>query len=490
MAGIQGVIERWLDIPARHQLKAAGSMLLAWAALAFLTYPLGLHCDDFWEALVAREISWPELLTFQGIPAPLHLAVWKLLLPLTDTPPSGPVRVVAAGVHILNAVFVYAALLHLFPPRRMRIALALLFLIYRGGNAALFWAPTLKDVLMTAFVLIAFRIWTEGAVIRKWAALPAALAMMCKPTAVVLGPVLFLYVIWIDSGKPFGGKFRENLAPLALIALVTGTLTLNAVLNPGIYGDHSKGLTMPAVGSVFLYIASQMGNYAVWSLLPVTRYYAIFSDAWIAATAACILLTLPVLFWFFDRRVQFGLAWFICFTLLPVYANGGSPAPHYGYSAAPGLLIAGGTLWTLVTARLPKATIPLGLLSLAWAGVSLWHWPLDREFFAATGKVGTDTYLQMKQHEEEILRAGGFIRYGDKLPLPPLLVPEPKAAEFVYRHPIPVAVERDCPENNVQPCISYLSDPKRSLDCRNTPAGGCVTYIPVGEQSPETTRGP
>lgn len=236
---------------------------------------------------------------------------------------------------------------------------------------------------------------------------------------------------------------------------------------------------MPAVESVPLYLLGHFNNYAAWSLLPVIPDLGILSHAWISVAGTLLFFGAAAGFFWFDRKVKWGIAWYTAFVLLPLYANGGSPAPHYSYAAAFGLLLAIFRSGQILLAHIPQMQPVVLAAGLIWLTATTFHWPSDLRHFRVAGKVGLDTRHQLILHQNELLDAGSYYLTGAKLPLPPLLVAETRMIEFDLGQTLQTRrpPNGECPHENAYPCISMISKISDAYACADTPPGGCITYV-------------
>ncbi|MCW5829772.1 MAG: hypothetical protein KIT79_10725 [Deltaproteobacteria bacterium] len=476
-------LEELLDIPSSAWKWLAPTLLVSIIALGWLLYPLGIHADDYLEALTARRSGWKQLLTFQGAPVPLLLSVWKLALPFSDGPPSGILRVAAATVHIINSVLVYAALCGIFS-RYTRLAAAMTFFAYRGGNWVLLWAATFKDALMTLFVLLAVILWRRGMEhprCRLWASLPAAAAMMCKPTAIVLAPLLLLHQLWMEDRDSWTLRLQKAAGGLLLVSSVLGALLANALLNPGIWSGYTPGRGLPDIEYAPLYLAGMYSYLAAWSLLPVSPDLDIQSQSWLAASGFIIICGIAAAFFRFDRMVKWGIAWHAAFTALPLYANGGMPSPHYSYAAAFGLTLAVFRAGGLVYRRSSGARPAILVVGILWLAGTLVHWPSDLRLFHRMGKAGQDARHVILAHKDDVLASGRVYATSPHPRLLPLMTVNSHLFEFELGNPVRVVHPQSpaCPATDGIPCL-YLAHSKAELAaCTSNAADSCMIWTPA-----------
>jgi len=485
--GFTGRVSALLDIPPgtwRWLLPLAAAIA---AVTAWFTFPIGLHPDDYREALAARSVSWAGLWSFEAAPNPLHLSVWKLALREAAAPPAGVLRSVAAAIHVLNAILVYSVLRELFS-RPWRIAAGVMFLVYRGGNSVLFWAPTVKDALMLHFSLLALLLWrtgTPGNRRQYWALLPATLAMLAKPTAVLLAPMLILHELLVETGLTGKERLGRRLKPLGVLSGTLAALAVLALLKPGIWSGHTLLGNRPGIEGLAAYLFGSLLQFTTWTALPAGPLEGFFARPWVSGAGLFLFAGLAAGLVFLDNRFRWGSLWYLGFILLPMNANGGTPAPHYAYGAAFGLLtalLAGGERLAR-TSR--NGTAAVAALAAVWTGLNCFWWSSDFRYFRAAGKAGLDIHHQVSLHRDEILSAGGIYRTGSVPQFPALMV-QPDLLEFETGRRLPVFhPEGDaCPEDNRYPCLSSIATVREALACVDSPAGGCLIWVSARPGNP------
>ena len=163
-----------------------------------------------------------------GLYVPVTYTVWSLVRALTlvfsvnEFPPA-PYHAVNLALHATNGILVFYLLRALVKKPYAAFLGAAFFLLHPIQVEAVAWVAGLKDLLATFFSLLLLLAVTREKTLR-WTMTPLfLLAMLSKPSAVVL-PLLTLVFLRIDGGKD---KFRAAL-PTALFWLALSALFVQA----------------------------------------------------------------------------------------------------------------------------------------------------------------------------------------------------------------------------------------------------------------------
>ncbi|MFO0581384.1 MAG: tetratricopeptide repeat protein [Anaeromyxobacter sp.] len=381
---------------ARNPSAAAISAGLAAAALVLYARTIGhpyIHLDDnryvFENPIVQAGLTWEgarwAFTTFHA--SNWHPLSW--LSHMLDASLFGPGP---AGPHAVNALLhaACAALLFLFLDRatgaRGRSALvAALFAVHPLHVESVAWVAERKDVLSTAFGLLALLAYLRHAArpspgrLAGVAALMAA-SLLAKPMWVTLPCLLLLLDLWPlgrTGTTPLRALVLEKL-PLFALSIGSSVMTMRAQLAGGTVAEASFTLGARLATAVVGY-----GRYVllhVWPAgLSIFHRHPVDLPAWEIALGVAVLAGLAAAAWLArgTPAVAVGIAWFLG-TLVPVIGlvQVGSQviADRYTYLPGVGLFVA--AVWGLHTlARTPGAARALGLAGavavLAYGGVAL-----------------------------------------------------------------------------------------------------------------------
>ncbi len=212
--------------------------------------------------------------------------------------------------HALNGVLLYLAAAAAFRSRTLALTAALLFAVHPVHTASVSYVTNRLDVLCLAFMLAAWRLWTQVLADGKPhpAALPAlapifAAGLLAKETAIVLPLLLAAQLVnrWPELSLP---ARRRGAAAMGLLLLTGGAYLLlraQAIGSPGGRtipfpgGTGDLVLTMLNVGRHYLrvlilpYGLTTSGGFAVARLPPSA------ADAW------SILLVTGTVLWSLER---------------------------------------------------------------------------------------------------------------------------------------------------------------------------------------------
>ncbi len=341
---------------------------LSWAAVK---WAFAIHGPSMWVPLTW--LSHQAVCTFAGLdPLPHHA--------------------VNVALHALNTALFFLVL-HRFTHALWRPACAALLLAVHPLHVeSVAWVTERKDVLALACVLLtllAYEAYTRAPTWRRYLAVTGtlALALMAKPLAVTLPPLLLLLDYWpaqrLGFARRTDGRFslaasgrllwplvREKLPWLALAA-VSSWLTLlcqwsiHAVGSLEAFPLHRRLLN--AILSYGTYLGQGMWPAELAAFYPYPR-----SIAWGAVAAAVALLVLTAVIARHARRAPWaavGWLWFLG-TFVPmiglVQAGAAARADRYAYFPFLGLYLL--VAWGLGAAvrRLPSFRGPLLAVAGAW----------------------------------------------------------------------------------------------------------------------------
>ncbi len=232
---------------------------------------------------------------------------------------AGVVHGVNLLLHLLNVLLLYQLFKRWSNESWIAFAGAVLFAVHPLQAEAVAWAMGRKELLSTTFGLICLLGWQGFLEEHRRNSLlvaisAAALAMLCKPTMIML-PVLLLLVAWAVHEERLSR--RELLAALPLIVLAATVLGLNRLIAaPTMASEASTPLALiqaaylPALFNGWLerllLLAPPMPHYRLGALSPS-------SISWLHALPLLILLGgLAIAFRHGQRRLWFGL----CFAIL------------------------------------------------------------------------------------------------------------------------------------------------------------------------------
>jgi Flp pilus assembly protein TadD len=317
----------------------------------------------------------------------------------------GPLHLANVAWHALNAILFSLLVLVLAGRLAPAFALGLLFAAHPVHVESVAWLSQRKDLLAACFSLTALLLWARyarrpGAGRYLAAVGAAALALMAKPTAVVL-PLLLLVLDWWPLGRWQGRRgggmvaLAVEKAPLLALSVLAGLVTFLAQAREGAVGTLLSlplhGRVANALVSLVLYLRD-----AVWPWrLAVFYPHPGALPAWQAFLA---LLLLGGITWVALRRRNrwpgFLAGWLLFLAmLLPVLGlvqvGAQGRADRYLYLPLAGLLLiplslrrpAGGG-----PAALVLMAVPLVYFSLATRDY-LGHWRDSAALFQRAARV-------------------------------------------------------------------------------------------------------
>lgn len=305
-------------------------------------------------------------------------------------------------LHCLNACLVFW-LVYVLSGRRLWIAaiVAALFGVHPMHVESVAWVAERKDVLYTAFYLVALIAYvryvrTSAMAFAGIAFVAFVLSCLAKPMAVTL-PVLLLCVDYLERRAWSVRSLLEKL-PFFAVALWFGLLTLN------VQSSTTAGLvdtTVYSLGERVMFALYGIGQYIVKLVIPtgLSAVYpypntirpsqgmpsSVFASA--AVVALALIATIAVALRSRDattRWVAFGIAWFvvtISLVLQVISVGAAITADRYTYVPYIGLWIALAMLLDRVattrpvrTALLAVAAVSIGAYSVVAANrVDVWR---------------------------------------------------------------------------------------------------------------------
>jgi tetratricopeptide (TPR) repeat protein len=292
--------------------------------------------------------------------------------------------------HVLGTLLLLGILLELAPGRPWPAVWgALLFGLHPVHVESVAWITSRADVMLLPFFLLALWLYLRGRPLA--AALAFAAALFAKEAAVVFPGAVLLGDL-LRRERPRAGW----LALYSGMALGYAALWLHLVAggSPAEVG-HLPGWWGGSYGACLATMARGFAYYVQLLLFPVRQVldYHVPATTGLDAGAvlgAVLLLLAAAWGWLRNRRLLFGLAWFLL-TILPVsnllFSVGIPTAERFLYLPAAGLALWGGHL--LARSRLRFAVLScLLVLTLARSAV----WRTDEALFTATEEVA-DTPL-------------------------------------------------------------------------------------------------
>jgi protein O-mannosyl-transferase len=351
---------------------------------------------------------------------PLTWLSHMLDVELFGVTPAGP-HLVNAALHAANAALLFAVLRALTGAPGRSAAVALLFAVHPLHVESVAWIAERKDVLSTAFGLLALAAYA------RYAARPAprrlvpvaaafALSLMAKAMWVTLPFLLLLLDFWPlqrvagspaerDPGPPPRPPVSLRRAvlekvPLLLMSAAASAVTFVAQRRSGMIAPLDFGPGQRAANaavSYALYLARTVWPSGLAVHYPLRRTL----PAWEVAAAAALLAALTAgALWLARRRpfVLVGWLWFLGM-LVPVAGlvqlGGQAMADRYTYVPLAGVFVAavwGGALLLPRRAALAVAAAAVAALSAAtW--VQLGHWRDDETLFRRALAVTEDNGL-------------------------------------------------------------------------------------------------
>lgn len=338
---------------------------------------------------------------FQALYSPLTHTLWyaAALAGYRGTPDGlgilldpAPFRVLSLLGHVAATAGVYALTRQLRGRRAAGLVAAGIFALHPMQVEAVAWASGLKDVLWTALMACALACWASS--LRggprhhaTYAIALAALALLAKPTAVVI-PAMLLWVwaclTWRTTPPPTAPQPRRVLTLAAILfALAVPVAILTALF-------QTAQLVEPvALWQRPLIAADALGHYIATLLLPVglTIDYA-RSPAWTvqnwrwagntvlaAATFAAVVVSRDRLIW-----AGAGVAVLAVAPVLGLkdfdYATFTVVTDHYGYAWMVGAAVAIARAAELTATALTSRLTPVALrrVSLATAAIFAVLW--------------------------------------------------------------------------------------------------------------------
>ncbi len=340
-------------------------------------------------------------------------------------------------LHMFNTILVFILLRRWSGGVTPAALGALLFAIHPVQTETVVWLSARKDLLMTLFSLASLLAFERSLVRRpvRWmtlATLLFAIAMLCKPSAILLPIVMTLRMVMVSGGEWRGWP---RLLPLAGVSVITGVI--------GIFGkSHLLGLRN------FWEVIGTAAQSVVWTLgklvhvVPLRVSYDLpHPSSMTMVVCAAFCLVLLALAWRTRKKlpmVTLGIVWFLVL-LAPALLNsrvGGIPtlaADRYAYLPMIGIFVAvlaAGERW-LQTNALRRTAMAAGCLVIALcvpatrAEVASWADPatlfatsLQRQPSAISTRIAlSNVQKDQKQITEafETLKEG--LRYGDSAQL-------------------------------------------------------------------------
>jgi len=372
----------------------AGWIPLALFALAFLLYARTgsfgfVEYDDpgyvrdnphLADGLTAGSVAWAFTSTaYQYNWHPLTWLAHALDLELFAGAP-GPMHLVNAGLHALNAALLFVALLALTRMRGASLLAAAQFAVHPLRVESVAWISERKDLLAGTFFALALLAYARHARAPSparlaWVALALVAGLMAKPTLVTL-PLLLLVLDGWPLGRLGRAPWRRLVAEkLVLLApcVAASALTLVAQESGGALNDRlDLGARLAQVPLAYLaYLAKALWPFELAVFYPHPALAEPGSARVMAALGAVALLVLLVaLAWRRRARAPWELAgalWFLG-VLVPmiglVQVGGMALADRYAYLSlvGPELALATGG-FALARAR-PALARPLAVGAL------------------------------------------------------------------------------------------------------------------------------
>ncbi|MFT3916379.1 MAG: tetratricopeptide repeat protein [Anaeromyxobacteraceae bacterium] len=423
-----------MDPTPRKPSAAAISAGLAAVALALYARTLGhpyIHLDD--NRYVFENSTVQAGLTWEGVRwafTTFHASNWHPLSWLSHMLDASLFGPGAAGPHAVNALLHAACTVLLFrfldraTGARGRSALvAALFAVHPLHVESVAWVAERKDVLSTAFGLLALLAYLRHAARPSMGRLAAVAALMAasllaKPMWVTLPFLLLLLDLWPlrrTDTTPLRTLALEKL-PLLALSVGSSVMTMRAQLAGGTVAEASFTLGARVATAVVGY-----GRYVLlhaWpSGLSIFHRHPVALPAWEVALGVAVLTGLAAVAWLARRTpaVAVGIAWFLG-TLVPVIGlvQVGSQVIGERYTYLPGVGLFIAVVWGLhALVRTPRASQVLGVVGavavLAYAGVAwarVGDWRSNEALFRAALEVDPANAIALEALAEGY-RAGG-----------------------------------------------------------------------------------
>ncbi|HVW66439.1 MAG TPA: tetratricopeptide repeat protein [Candidatus Peribacteraceae bacterium] len=303
---------------------------------------------------------------------PLTLFMYQVIHLLFGFQPAA-FHAVSLLLHLANALLIGWITWQLFERKWITILCVALFALHPLQSEAVLWAAALKDVLSSFFFLLSlglYLLWRRHmhASSYIWSIICFALGLFAKVSVVPLPFVLLLVdhvqgrrltrETWIEKWPYFALAFA-----FVLIAL----------------GGKSGGLAQLGLASLFLLGIKSVAFYLlhlVWPLhfsvvYPQPTAITIASpEFWLPLCVFLILIAISIFMWKRRPLVSISIAFYLLM-LVPSFASAYKngfvlfASDRYAYLAVIGAFLLIAFLIDRLTARVPRASIPVGIICIA-----------------------------------------------------------------------------------------------------------------------------
>jgi tetratricopeptide (TPR) repeat protein len=328
------------------------------------------------KGLSADTFAWALTANVSGNWQPL-----TLLSHLTDVSlfglDAGAHHLVSLGFHLINVCLVFFLWRTLTKANGRSAFVAAVFALHPMHVESVAWVSERKDVLSTAWLLVAmlsYVAWTRRPSIARYTAvlIAFALALMSKSMAVTLPAVLLLIDLWplqrVEWSSPWSrwlGLVKEKI-PLFVLAAGTTVIALNTQQR-AVASLDAIGLTARAANAI-VSLSRYLGD-AVWPARLSAFYprYVIPAEQLIGAGVLLVILT--ALAWSTRRQrpaILMGWAWFLV-TVLPVIGliQVGEQAMADRYTYVPFIGLAVAVAWSVRSESMARRVPPVAVGGLA-----------------------------------------------------------------------------------------------------------------------------
>lgn len=328
-----------------------------------------------------------------------HWGAWRLF----GNDPWGH-HLVNLVLHCLNASLVFLLLRAIRCRARTALVGALLFSLHPVNVSVVAWVAERKELLCGLFFLLAVVTWvrTEGAIGATFTALFAGMALLSKPTAVALGPVLLGWQFCCSRQQRWAASRK-----LALVVILVASIGIAWVTYVAQESTAIHGVSLPVrLASVLHALPWYLGKLVVPLELSPHHVRLPHWDTWdyhILGGGAAVFGLVGVAAWGIRKGrpiLSWGTLWFVV-VLLPVLGIvrvGRAPvAERYLYLSQVGALVA----------ALSVLEEAMGFLKRLASPVS---WPVSGAMAATVGAImllffaHTIDYLGVWQSDEVLWR--------------------------------------------------------------------------------------
>lgn len=263
-------------------------------------------------------------------------------------------------LHIGGAILVFHVMRKIFRSDLTGFVSALLFAIHPLQSEAVFWAAARKDVLSGFFFLLSLFFYVQHRSndeprTYRLSVGSFLLALLAKVSVIML-PLILLLLDW-KEGRNMKDMIHEKI-PYFILSILFGVIAMIGKTN-SIASTDALTLFLLAEKSTVFYLWKMFWPATLSVMYPQTTVVSFWSEDFLLASAASVLLTLG---WIValrrNRTIAFGLGFFLLM-LLPNYTNflkNGHlffASDRYAYLASVGIF----TLLGLAIARLAKLRI-------------------------------------------------------------------------------------------------------------------------------------